>query len=75
MRVGAGGNGSVVTNHGTITSIYAPGVDFSTVGALSTARLINTGLIQGAALSFNGNDGGTYTILNSGHMIGGVFLG
>lgn len=72
VRVGARGDGSVVTNHGTITSVNSAGVDFTRA---VTVRLINTGLIQGTCTSFNGNNGGNYTILISGHMFGGISMG
>lgn len=75
VRAGAGGDGSIVTNHGTITSINAAGLDFSGASVASFCVLINTGLIQGLGVAFNNTLGGTSNILNSGHMIGDVLLG
>lgn len=76
VRIGAGGTGSIVTNHGTITSINAAGIDFSGLGVSQTARLINTGVIAGFQLAFEATTAaGNLTIQNSGQMIGNVSVG
>ena len=75
VRIGDGGSGSIVTNHGTITSVNAAGIDFTLAGLVSSFELINTGLIQGASVAVNGAGSGSSSILNSGHMIGDVLLG
>lgn len=68
------GIGSVVVNHGTITSAQYWGVDFFNLGGDGSASLLNTGLIQGAEGSFRGDEGSD-DVVNSGHMIGNVELG
>ena len=74
VRVSGGGNGTVVSNAGTITALTWFGVDFDTLGPSETARLINTGVIEGLAGAFRGNDSAD-TVINRGTMIGQVDLG
>jgi Ca2+-binding RTX toxin-like protein len=69
-----GGDGTVVTNAGTIISANAWGVDFSGLHRFETARLINTGTLQGAFGAFIGN-GADERMTNRGTMIGDVDMG
>lgn len=76
VRIGVGGSGSIVTNHGTITSVRAAGVEFAGLSPLQTATLYNTGLIVGATYSFSAlSSSGTARVVNSGHMLGDVYMG
>ena len=76
VRIGAGGTGSVVTNHGTITSVNAAGVEFSGLALGQSATLINTGVISGFNYAFISRDvAGAAFITNSGQMIGYVYHG
>ena len=52
VRIGASGAGSIVTNHGTITSVNAAGVEFSGLALGQSATLINTGVISGFDYAF-----------------------
>ena len=74
VRVAAGGDGTVVSNAGTITALTWYGVDFDLLGVSETARLINTGVIQGLAGAFHGNDSAD-NVINRGTMLGDVLLG
>jgi hypothetical protein len=47
VRLGAGSNGSTVTNHGMILSTAAAGVDLSGIGVGETGTLVNSGQVQG----------------------------
>lgn len=67
------GGGSIVTNHGEITSVQAYGVDFSNMANSEVATLTNAGTITGGAGSFRGNESGE-TVTNSGTMDGNVLL-
>lgn len=66
-----GGSGSVVVNHGSITSAAFWAVDFFPMRGGHTARLDNTGTISGEFGSFRGNQTGEQ-VTNSGTMIGQV---
>lgn len=74
LRLDAGGTGAVIVNHGTIQSVNAAAIDVSSLALGATARLTNTGLILGST-AFNGAGGCTFTLLNSGQMVGDVLLG
>jgi hypothetical protein len=76
VRVGPGGAGAIVTNHGTINSLRAAGVEVDSVPPGQTFRLINTGLITGPSAAFSGGTSAAdIAITNSGHMIADVILG
>ena len=74
VRLAAGGDGTVVSNAGTITALTWYGVDFDTMGVSETARLFNSGVIQGLAGAFRGNDSAD-NVTNRGAMIGQVDMG
>lgn len=74
VRVGAGGNGTVVTNAGTIAAVNSFGVDFANLLLAETASLFNSGVIYGLLGAFNGNDSGDL-VENRGQMNGDVVLG
>ena len=74
VRLAAGGGGTVVSNAGSITALNWYGVDFSLLGVAETARLYNSGVIQGLAGAFIGNDT-VDNVTNRGAMIGEVVLG
>ena len=57
-----------------LQSLNAAAVDTSAVEASGTVNLFNTGGIQGRSGACNGG-AGTDTLVNSGQMIGDVFLG
>ena len=73
VRLGLGANLSVVTNAGSISASVWYAVDFAGMGVAEVGRLTNTGVIQGIAGAFNGNDA-TDVVTNSGTMIGNVLL-
>ena len=74
VRLGSGATGTVVWNAGTISASFWYGVDFTLLGVAETGTLYNSGVIQGLAGAFNGNDT-IDTVTNRGTMIGDVLLG
>ena len=74
VRLGAGGDGSVVTNDGLIEATTWYCVDFTDLSATESARLNNAGTIRGGLGSFNGNDTADL-VTNRGTMVGHVLLG
>jgi Ca2+-binding RTX toxin-like protein len=76
VRLGAGSNGSTVTNHGMILSTAAAGVDLSGIGAGETGTLVNSGQVQGFGNALMAQAAaGVLRVTNSGQMIGDVVLG
>jgi Ca2+-binding RTX toxin-like protein len=73
ISIGVDGDGTGITNKGTITSQNWYGIDFALMTDSQTATLNNSGKITGATGSFRGNESGE-EITNTGAMKGDVLL-
>ncbi len=73
VHAGNGAGGTVVENHGTISSLLSFGIDFAEQSFGNDMEVINSGLITGGAGAIDGG-AGVETVVNTGTLAGDVFL-